>query len=161
MLHVTVRDIVTIKIQKHAQSSAFAKYRSLFPGIEFGAAYKVLQRMYKFGGQPFVNTFILNNYERNFKEIFGHHSKTMVYAVAGSIMGVGEIVLLPLDVLKIKAQTNPDAFKGRGFLKIFMDEGTNLYRYWIYFVVVLADKQYAVQFIYWRMHMLQSFHRAC
>lgn len=52
----------------------------------------------------------------------------MIYAVAGSIMGVGEIVLLPLDVLKIKAQTNPESLQGRGIFKILADEGLNLYR---------------------------------
>ena len=35
-------------------SSLFNKYISLFPGISFAAGYKILQRMYKFGGQPFV-----------------------------------------------------------------------------------------------------------
>jgi hypothetical protein len=45
-----------------------------------------------------------------------------------SIVGIGEIALLPLDVLKIKRQTNPEAFKGRGFLKIVADEGMGLYR---------------------------------
>jgi hypothetical protein len=93
-------------------------------------AYKVLQRVYKFGGQPYVNSFIVNNYSSEFKSAFGEkQAKIMIYAVAGSLMGIGEIVLLPLDVLKIKAQTNPDAFKGRGLLKIVADEGTNLYRY--------------------------------
>jgi len=52
----------------------------------------------------------------------------MIYAVAGSIMGVGEIVLLPLDVLKIKAQTNPESLQGRGVFKILKDEGMGLYR---------------------------------
>lgn len=27
------------------------KYLSLFPGLGFGAGYKILQRVYKFGGQ--------------------------------------------------------------------------------------------------------------
>lgn len=49
-------------------------------------------------------------------------------ATAGSIIGIGEIVLLPLDVLKIKRQTNPDAFRSRGFLRIVADEGMGLYR---------------------------------
>jgi hypothetical protein len=53
----------------------------------------------------------------------------MIYAVAGSIMGVGEIVLLPLDVLKIKAQTNPESLKGRGVMAIFAEEGMALYKY--------------------------------
>jgi len=49
-------------------------------------------------------------------------------AAAGSLTGIGEIVLLPLDVLKIKRQTNPEAFRSRGFLKIVSDEGMGLYR---------------------------------
>jgi len=51
-----------------------------------------------------------------------------MYATAGSIMGVGEIVLLPLDVLKIKAQTNPETLKGRGLIQIIREEGLNLYK---------------------------------
>lgn len=51
-------------------------------------------------------------------------------ATAGSIMGVGEIALLPLDVLKIQAQTNPESLKGRGVFQIFREEGFNLYRGW-------------------------------
>ena len=51
-------------------------------------------------------------------------------ATAGSLIGIGEIVLLPLDVLKIKRQTNPEAFRGRGFIKILKDEGFSLYRGW-------------------------------
>ena len=45
-----------------------------------------------------------------------------------SLIGIGEIVLLPLDVLKIKRQTNPEAFRGRGVLRIVRDEGFGLYR---------------------------------
>jgi hypothetical protein len=45
-----------------------------------------------------------------------------------SLIGIGEIVLLPLDVLKIKRQTNPEAFRGRGLFKIIGDEGMGLYR---------------------------------
>jgi Mitochondrial carrier protein len=39
-----------------------------------------------------------------------------------------QIVLLPLDVLKIKAQTNPESIAGRGIVDIFTKEGMNLYR---------------------------------
>ena len=49
-------------------------------------------------------------------------------ATAGSIVGIGEIILLPLDVLKIKRQTNPASFRSRGFLRIVADEGFGLYR---------------------------------
>ena len=51
-----------------------------------------------------------------------------MHATAGSIIGIGEIVLLPLDVLKIKRQTNPEAFRGRGVFRIVADEGMGLYR---------------------------------
>lgn len=52
----------------------------------------------------------------------------MLNATAGSLIGIGEIVLLPLDVLKIKRQTNPEAFRSRGFFRIVADEGMGLYR---------------------------------
>lgn len=48
--------------------------------------------------------------------------------ICASLIGIGEIVLLPLDVLKIKRQTNPEAFRGRGLFKIISDEGMGLYR---------------------------------
>lgn len=48
--------------------------------------------------------------------------------ICASLIGIGEIVLLPLDVLKIKRQTNPEAFRGRGLFKIIQDEGMGLYR---------------------------------
>jgi hypothetical protein len=48
-----------------------------------------------------------------------------------SMTGIGEVVLLPLDVLKIKMQTNPDALRGRGLFKLISDEGiASLYRGW-------------------------------
>ena len=40
-------------------------------------------------------------------------------------------MLLPLDVLKIKMQTNPEALRGRGFFRLLTDEGIgSLYRGW-------------------------------
>ncbi|KAF9586593.1 hypothetical protein BGW38_001564 [Lunasporangiospora selenospora] len=117
-------------IFKEAASAPFLKkYASLFPGLGFAAGYKILQRIYKFGGQPFVNEFLNQHYHRSFNTAFGEkNGKTMMHATAGSLVGIGEIALLPLDVLKIKRQTNPDAFRGRGVFKIVADEGMGLYR---------------------------------
>lgn len=50
-------------LQSKADAGAFAKYASLFPGISFGAAYKVLQRVYKFGGQPYVKDFLTKHFK--------------------------------------------------------------------------------------------------
>lgn len=125
----TMTNLNNAVFRNQAAAAPISKWLSLFPGVTFGAAYKVLQRAYKFGGQPFVRDFLTQHYQENFENAVGKkNGKTMIYATAGSIMGVGEIVLLPLDVLKIKAQTNPEAFKGRGLFKIFAEEGWGLYR---------------------------------
>jgi len=105
------------------------KFKSMFPGVGFAAGYKILQRTYKFGGQPYVRDYINKNYGDSLKQTFGEKKgKALSSAVAGSLMGIGEIALLPLDVLKIKAQTNPEVLKGRGAVEIFMKEGRGLYR---------------------------------
>lgn len=62
-----------------------------------------------------------------------------------SLIGIGEIVLLPLDVLKIKRQTNPEAFRGRGVFRIVADEGFNLYRGWGWTAARNAPGSFAVR----------------
>jgi hypothetical protein len=106
-----------------------SKVMSLFPGIGFGAAYKILQRVYKFGGQPVVLDFMTKRWGSDFDERFGHKTgRTLLAATSGSLIGIGEVVLLPLDALKVKAQTAPEQLQGRGVLNIFAKEGMTLYR---------------------------------
>lgn len=116
----------------HAAEPLQKRIFTLFPGLGYAACYKVLQRVYKYGGQPFANEFLNKHYKADFDNAFGEKTgKALRSAAAGSVIGIGEIVLLPLDVLKIKRQTNPESFKGRGFIKILKDEGIfNLYRGW-------------------------------
>ncbi|KKY30812.1 putative mitochondrial carrier protein [Diaporthe ampelina] len=107
------------------------KFVSLFPGLGYAAGYKVLQRVYKYGGQPVARDYLTKHYGSDFENAFGKKTgKAILHSTAGSLIGIGEIVLLPLDVLKIKRQTNPEAFRGRGVLKIVADEGFGLYRGW-------------------------------
>jgi len=114
-----------------ASASIGTKYSSLFPGLSYAAGYKISQRIYKYGGQPFVRDYLSQHHGRFFDDTFGQKTgKAMMSSLAGSIIGVGEIVLLPLDVLKIKRQTNPEAFRGRGIVRIVRDEGFGLYRGW-------------------------------
>ena len=61
-----------------------------------------------------------------------------------SLIGIGEIILLPLDVLKIKRQTNPEAFRGRGVFRIVRDEGFGLYRGWGWTAARNAPGSFAV-----------------
>ena len=114
----------------YASSSPFSRIKSLFPGIGFGAAYKILQRTYKFGGQPVVKDYIRrselgHSLESRMNSTSAH---TLMSAIAGSIIGMGEVVLLPLDVLKIKAQTVPEQLKGRGVVDLLLKENIGLYR---------------------------------
>lgn len=119
--HVVFRDA--------ALKSTLGKYLSLFPGLGYAAGYKVAQRVYKFGGQPVVRDFLDRHYRQSFTRVFGdRNGKAMLHATAGSAIGIGEVALLPLDVLKIKRQTNPEAFRGRGIVRIARDEGMALYR---------------------------------
>ncbi|CAG8551676.1 11991_t:CDS:2 [Ambispora leptoticha] len=115
--------------RKDVNSSLLRKYASLFPGLGFATCYKVLQRIYKYGGQPYVKDY-LNTHHRNvFYNTFGEKTgKTIIHATAGSLIGVGEVALLPLDVLKIKRQTAPETLAGRNVFRIFYDEGLGLYR---------------------------------
>ncbi|ORX74983.1 mitochondrial carrier [Linderina pennispora] len=112
-----------------ATKPTLSKYISLFPGLGYAAGYKVAQRIYKFGGQPVVRDYLERNHGQSFTRAFGdRNGKAMLHATAGSLIGIGEVALLPLDVLKIKRQTNPEAFRGRGLFRIVADEGMALYR---------------------------------
>ncbi|KAK4187603.1 mitochondrial carrier domain-containing protein [Podospora australis] len=121
----------TVIFKDKATATAGRKFVSLFPGLGYAAGYKVLQRVYKYGGQPVARDYLTTHYGKDFESAFGKKTgKAVLHSTAGSLIGIGEIVLLPLDVLKIKRQTNPEAFRGRGVLRIVKDEGFGLYRGW-------------------------------
>lgn len=68
-------------------------------------------------------------YGSDFDRWFGSKlGKTMISATAGSLIGIGEVALLPLDALKIKAQTAPEQLHGRGLVDIFVKDFASLYR---------------------------------
>jgi hypothetical protein len=46
--------------------------------------YKVLQRIYKFGGQPYFNDYLTNHHKSWFQKTFGERNgKSMMSATAG------------------------------------------------------------------------------
>eukprot|EP00579_Thalassiosira_antarctica_P002581 CAMPEP_0201872310 /NCGR_PEP_ID=MMETSP0902-20130614/5047_1 /ASSEMBLY_ACC=CAM_ASM_000551 /TAXON_ID=420261 /ORGANISM="Thalassiosira antarctica, Strain CCMP982" /LENGTH=319 /DNA_ID=CAMNT_0048398549 /DNA_START=92 /DNA_END=1051 /DNA_ORIENTATION=+ len=125
----TAANLNTAIFRNAAAESVGKKAISLFPGIGFGAAYKILQRVYKFGGQPVLLDLMTKRYGAEFDETFGHKTgRTLLSATSGSLIGIGEVVLLPLDALKVKAQTSPEQLHGRGVVDIFRKEGFGLYR---------------------------------
>jgi len=128
---VSLSNLPSIVFREHVSSALSKRLLSLFPGLGYAAGYKVAQRIYKFGGQPWFNDLIVSRYKSQFTNTFGERKgKMMMQATAGSLTGIGEVVLLPLDALKIKRQVNPEAFRGRGVVRIFLEEGTTLYRGW-------------------------------
>lgn len=61
-----------------------SKMLSLFPGLGYAAGYKVAQRVYKFGGQPWFNDLINKHYKTQFTNTFGERKgKMMMQATAG------------------------------------------------------------------------------
>ncbi|PVH16361.1 mitochondrial GTP/GDP carrier protein 1 [Candidozyma duobushaemuli] len=121
----------SVIFKEHASKALGSRLFTLFPGLGYAAVYKIMQRVYKYGGQPFANEFLTKNFRDSYDSLFGPKTgKALLSATAGSMIGIGEVVLLPLDVLKIKRQTNPESFKGRSFLRIISDEGFGLYRGW-------------------------------
>ena len=71
-------------MQDASSASTLRKYTSLFPGLGYAGGYKVLQRIYKYGGQPYVKDYINTHHKDAFYRIFGEKTgKTMIHATAG------------------------------------------------------------------------------
>ncbi len=64
--------------------------------------------MYKFGGQPFLNEQFTHSFGPALTEKYGQRKgRTLMEGMSGAIVGVGEIVLLPLD--GVRARRRPGA----------------------------------------------------
>jgi hypothetical protein len=73
---------VVFKDKAHA--SLGTKFVSLFPGLGYAAGYKILQRIYKFGGQPYANDYLVKNHKHFFDRTFGERNgKSVMQATAG------------------------------------------------------------------------------
>ncbi|CCW70436.1 unnamed protein product [Phytomonas sp. Hart1] len=106
----------------HAAAGPLTKLAHLYPGSLYAVFYKVLQRVYKFAGQPVVRDRVVVPLRGDLTRGFGGAAAVMEDAVAGSLIGVGEVALLPLDRLKVLSQTNPGAFT-RGLAALLRAEG--------------------------------------
>ena len=89
----------SIIFKDKAQASIPARFLSLFPGLGYAAVYKVsrirhlghesdavqvLQRVYKYGGQPFVRDYLATNHGDSFDRTFGKgNGKALMHATAG------------------------------------------------------------------------------
>lgn len=93
-------------IRSFSQLYAVTCSRPLYDGFIFALGFKVLQRAYKFGGQPIINEMVLDKTKAESKG-----SKVGVAAITGALIGAGEVLLTPLDLMKIRMQTNPGNVK--------------------------------------------------
>jgi hypothetical protein len=85
--HGKVKDsahLNSIIFKDKAGATAPKRFLSLFPGLGYAAAYKVLQRVYKYGGQPFARDILASNYGKQFDDTFGKgNGKAILHATAG------------------------------------------------------------------------------
>jgi hypothetical protein len=51
----------SIIFRSAAQANIPQKFMSLFPGLGYAAGYKIAQRVYKFGGQPYFRDMLDRN----------------------------------------------------------------------------------------------------
>jgi hypothetical protein len=74
----------TVIFKNAATASIPRKFLSLFPGLGYAAGYKVAQRVYKFGGQPYFRDLIDGNAGGFFRESFGKKwGGMLMHATAG------------------------------------------------------------------------------
>lgn len=126
--NLTMANMNETIFKHHANSALSQKIAYLYPGSTYAVLYKVLQRVYKFAGQPIVREAMHNGgVTDGMKPVFGTKAKMMTESLSGSLIGIGEIVLLPLDRLKVLSQTNDAALANRSMLSVIRSEGLGLY----------------------------------
>jgi hypothetical protein len=90
-----------------ANISTMGKIRSLYSGVSYALCYKAMQRGYQYSAQPTVARKLAEHRVEPLHRWLGPKlGKTAEHAMAGSIVGVGEVLFLPIDSLKVKMQTN-------------------------------------------------------
>lgn len=81
---VSTSNLSTILFKSKATAPLHQKFLSLFPGLGYAAGYKVAQRVYKFGGQPYFRDAIDKNGGSWFRDTFGKKTGGMLmHAAAG------------------------------------------------------------------------------
>ncbi|GLB35649.1 putative mitochondrial carrier [Lyophyllum shimeji] len=125
--HFSVTDGLSVQLTRRGFSGSVAELLIFHPVDTVAKRLmsnkaKVAQRVYKFGGQPWFHDLINKHYKTSSRTRLGAEGEDDDAGHRGSLTGIGEVVLLPLDALKIKRQVNPEAFRGRGVIRIFMEE---------------------------------------
>jgi len=110
-------NITQVLFQTNKPFSLYTQVPSLYRGIGYGLWHRCSQRMYGYGGQPILRSHIEKYYDAKTKK-----DRILCETVAGAVIGVGESMFMPADVLKVKKQTNIGTFGGRSFITILRNE---------------------------------------
>lgn len=126
--YAKVCDVVFQGLPK--DKSFFYKAASLYvnTGIRYAFLYKGLQRGLKLGLQPTLQDHLKTNYDNALHQVFGAYATMMTHIISGAILGVSEIVILPLDAQKIKYQTNALKYQGVSLWQVMKTE--NMFKAW-------------------------------
>ncbi|KAI8615809.1 mitochondrial carrier domain-containing protein [Chytriomyces sp. MP71] len=107
----------TVIFKDAAGTGIVREIGSLYPAFGFAIVYKVMQRSLQFGIHPIINRYLLGNYAQEFQDRFGPRlARTMVAGTGGVLIGLSEVLLLPLDALKVKGQTGVKVLSGKASL---------------------------------------------
>jgi len=123
----TVSNLSVVIFNGESSHHYLKKIVSLFSGLGCATVYKVAQRVYKFSGQPLVKELISDKMGPAFDRQFRRYSKSIQHGLAGAIIGIGEVILIPLDALKILKQTSRK-WAEKSILDILSIQRLNLYR---------------------------------
>lgn len=83
----SVSHLNKVIFREKAAETIGRKFFSLFPGLGYAAGYKVLQRIYKFGGQPIARDYLGVHYGAEFERVFGKKTgKAMMHSAAGRLV---------------------------------------------------------------------------
>ena len=110
-----------------------------------------------------MNEYLDTHHKADFQRAFGdRNAKTMMHATSGSLVGIGEVALLPLDALKIKMQTNANA--GQSFDIIRQEGIVGLYRGALWTAARNAPGSFALfggnSFVYEKFFGLEDYKKA-
>ncbi|KAK7195927.1 Mitochondrial carrier protein [Novymonas esmeraldas] len=111
--------------------TALERLKHMYPGSTYAIAYKVLQRVMKFAGQPYMRDYLHVHHSSTFfrrsaetgELVRGGRGAMTLEATAGALVGMCEIVLLPFDRMKVLSQTNREAVQSRSILSVVATEG--------------------------------------
>lgn len=82
----------SVIFKQHVDKPIVTRFFTLFPGLGYAGGYKVAQRVYKFGGQPWFYDLISKHYATGFTNTFGERKGKMLMQASA-----GRYVLLKLN----------------------------------------------------------------